>query len=103
MADTYQKFVASPPGRIVVRQFGLPNPVKLRRHTPGQPVLPAPALLGGPTGGRLRAAAREQMRAMGVLVEDVETADGDDDAKYAALVFDASGIDASEDLDALRE
>jgi 3-oxoacyl-[acyl-carrier protein] reductase len=100
MSDTYSKFVASPPGRIAVKQLGLPNPVPLRRHEPGQPVLPGPALLGGPPGGHLREAARDQMRGMGVLVE--ETA-GDDDAKYAALVFDASGISASEDLVALRD
>src|SRR4051794_33923276 len=102
MPDTYQKFVASPPGRIVVKQFGLPNPVPLRRHEPGQPVLHGPALLGGPPGGRLRGPAREQMRAMGVLVEEAEAVDGDDDAEHAALVFDASGIAASEDLGALH-
>src|SRR5947208_301087 len=102
MPDTYQRFVTSPPGRLVVKQLGLPNPVDLRRHEPGTPVLPGPALLGGPPGGHLRGPARDQMRAMGVLAEEAEAADGDDGAKYAALVFDASGIRASEELAALR-
>src|SRR4051812_43828344 len=101
MSDTYQKFVASPPGRIAVKQLGLPNPVELRRHEPGRPVLPGPALLGGAPGGRLRDAARDQMRDMGVLVEDLAPAE-DDDARFAGVVFDASGIRTSEDLSALR-
>ena len=35
MTDRYGTFVASPLGRRLTGALGLPQPVELRRHTPG--------------------------------------------------------------------
>src|ERR671914_405990 len=34
MTDRYQQFVASPPGRLLVRRLGLPQPALMRRLAP---------------------------------------------------------------------
>jgi 3-oxoacyl-[acyl-carrier protein] reductase len=54
MADRYQQFVGSPPGRFVARRMGLPRPVTLRRH---EPSLDGPALVHGEAVARLLVAA----------------------------------------------
>jgi 3-oxoacyl-[acyl-carrier protein] reductase len=89
--DRYQQFVESPPGRLVARRLGLPQPTPLRRHEPEQPLLTGPLLLGG--GGRLAEPVRRVLKDAGVEVHDRA-----DDREWAALVFDASGIERSEDL-----
>ena len=43
MADRYQQFADSPPGRFMVRRLGLPQPTPLQR---------GPALLDGPDPAR---------------------------------------------------
>ncbi|RUQ45200.1 3-oxoacyl-ACP reductase, partial [Micrococcus sp. HSID17228] len=49
MTDRYGTFVASPLGRRLTGALGLPQPVELRRHTPGDPVLPGSVLVLGAT------------------------------------------------------
>ena len=58
---SYQRFVATGPGRIVTRRLGLPQPARLRRFEPGAPLLHGPALLG-PGGGRLAEPAARMLR-----------------------------------------
>jgi 3-oxoacyl-[acyl-carrier protein] reductase len=107
MTDRYRQIAASPPGRFMVRRLGLPQPAPLRRYEPGQPLLAGAALLGG--GGRvLEHAARvlaatgvesyaagagavDAARAAGLRAAAWSPAEGDD-RRFAALVFDASGI-----------
>src|SRR5437763_14897551 len=101
MADQYQRFARTFPGRIVVKRLGMPNPVPLRRCEPGQPVLAGPALLGAAPGGRLETRARGVLDSIGALVHDKPSED--DDARYAAVVFDTSGVARSEDLRAVYE
>jgi len=112
MSDRYQQFAESRPGRLVVRRLRLPDPVELRRHEPGAPVLDAPALLGAAPGGRLAEAAARVLAAVGAVawVDDqharraakdagLEARDrADEDDPLGALLFDASGIARSEDL-----
>jgi 3-oxoacyl-[acyl-carrier protein] reductase len=112
MSDRYQQFADSRPGRLVVRRLGLPDPVVLRRHEPGTPVLHAPALLGTTAGGRLAEPAARVLAAIGaeawVAGQHARRAakDGgltardraDETDPLGAAIFDASGIGASEEL-----
>ncbi|GAB3948907.1 hypothetical protein GCM10027614_46810 [Micromonospora vulcania] len=50
MTDRYASFVQSAAGRALVKRLGLPDPPRLRRHQPGDPLLPGPALLGAAAG-----------------------------------------------------
>jgi 3-oxoacyl-[acyl-carrier protein] reductase len=82
MADRYQQFADSPPGRFMVRRLGLPQPAPLRR---GPELFDGPVLTGG------AGAVRDVLTRMGVRVHDHE--DG-----YDALIFDATKIAATRDL-----
>ncbi|PRY45760.1 3-oxoacyl-ACP reductase [Umezawaea tangerina] len=85
--DRYQRFAKSGVGRFVVGRLGLPDPHPLRRFTPGQPLLDGPVLLGGT--GRLVEPVADVLKAVDVHREAVP------DQRYAALVFDATGIDGT--------
>ncbi|MBV8220736.1 MAG: short chain dehydrogenase, partial [Solirubrobacterales bacterium] len=117
MSDRYQQLVNTPIGKIVSKQIGLPNPVKLERYERGQPVIDGPVLLGAAPGGRLAAAAAEVLKAIDAEVhtpmqDDVRTAAADagleakvfnpdaapEEQTFKALVFDASGIGDSTQL-----
>ncbi|WP_144670292.1 3-oxoacyl-ACP reductase [Arthrobacter sp. U41] len=47
MTDKYTQFVSRAPGRDIARKLGLPQPVVLRRHKPGQPLITEPVLVQG--------------------------------------------------------
>jgi len=96
VADRYRQFVASPPGRLVAGQLGLPRPPALRRHEPGQPLLDGPALVAGAPGGRLARPAAEVLEA--AAAEVAGTVADDESTRYGAVVYDASGIAASPEL-----
>jgi 3-oxoacyl-[acyl-carrier protein] reductase len=82
MADRYQQFADSPPGRFVVRRLGLPRPSPLVR---GRALLEGPVLLGGTT------ARAELLARLGFEVRlDVD--------RYAALIFDASRMASLREL-----
>ena len=123
MADRYQQLTGTPPGRFLVKRLGLPRPTPLRRYEPGQPVLDGPALAGGAADGRLLGPALEVLRAVGADIhvtgqEHVQEAaraagagprttvwspQANGDSRFAALVFDGSGIARSEDLSGVYE
>ncbi|MEU6644996.1 3-oxoacyl-ACP reductase [Saccharomonospora sp. NPDC046836] len=88
MADRYQQFTRTPVGRFLVPRLGLPNPPTLRRYQPGQPALDGPALLGAAPGGRLEKTLGGQLASVGIEVLCSPVGD----ARYGALVFDATGI-----------
>ncbi|MBO3737913.1 3-oxoacyl-ACP reductase [Actinoplanes flavus] len=99
MADRYANFANSGLGRTVVKRLGLPDPPRLRRHQPGDPLVSGPVLLGAAPGGRLGEPIRKTLGAAGVEVTD-QTPDG---VRVSALVFDASGITDSTGLRALYD
>jgi 3-oxoacyl-[acyl-carrier protein] reductase len=99
-ADRYQRLSSTPPGRFLVDRLGLPQSTPLRRYEPGQPLLDGPALVGGAPGARLLSAVDRILGDAGVDIRH-EAGDGADE-RFAAIVFDASGITASEDLSALH-
>jgi 3-oxoacyl-[acyl-carrier protein] reductase len=91
MADRYASFARSGPGRALVRRLGLPEPPRLHRHRPGDPLVPGPVLLAGAPAGRLAEPVAKVLAAAGVEIAEPVT-DGDRQPLYAALVFDATGI-----------
>jgi 3-oxoacyl-[acyl-carrier protein] reductase len=121
MADRYQQFTTSRPGRFVSKRLGIPQPTRLRRYEPGQPALDGPALLGGAPGGRLIGAVAPVLRAIDAhtylasgdhlrdaagragVTTTVWSPDEDESQRFAALVYDASGIAASDELEQIYE
>ena len=94
MGDRYATFANSGVGRGVVKRLGLPDPPRLRRYQVGDPLTNGPVLLGAAPGGRLA-------DVVGKLVET--TAAFDEQTRYGALVFDATGITDSTGLRALYD
>jgi len=94
--DRYQQLTALPPGRFVAKRLGLPESRPLRRYEPGQPALAGPALVGGE--GRMGEVVAATLAALGAEIRLLEPDEG---VKLGALVFDATGIAAAEDLRAL--
>lgn len=87
-----ERALASP----VASRLGVPQGEPLRRFTPGAPLLHGPVVIGGT--GRLVACLRAALgEGYEFLPDATATAD------RAALVFDATGITAPEDLHALHE
>jgi 3-oxoacyl-[acyl-carrier protein] reductase len=116
MADRYQAFANSSPGRFITKRLGMPAPTRLRRYEPGEPALVGPALLGAAPGGRLAGSVADVLRAIDAPAyvsgadrlreaaaqagpaTTVWSPDGDEQQRLAALVFDASGIAGCGDL-----
>jgi 3-oxoacyl-[acyl-carrier protein] reductase len=101
-ADRYQRLSATPPGRFLVGRLGLPASTPLRRYAPGQPLLAGPALVAAAPGGRLTATVERILNDAGAEIRH-DAGDETDTTTLGAIVFDASGIAASEDLSALHE
>ena len=119
MTDRYAQLVNTPIGKLVTKQIGLPQPPRLERHTPGQPVITGPVLFGaaGPES-RLATPVAKVLRAIDADVrtsmdEELRTAAAQakldagifnpeavaEDERFKALVFDATGIQSSPELD----
>jgi 3-oxoacyl-[acyl-carrier protein] reductase len=94
MGDRYANFANSGVGRGVVKRLGLPDPPRLRRYQLGDPLTNGPVLLGAAVGGRLA----------DVIAKMIDTTSAfDDQTRYGALVFDATGITDSTGLRALYD
>ncbi|MGI5212413.1 3-oxoacyl-ACP reductase [Plantactinospora sp. CA-290183] len=101
MSDRYASFAHTGPGRALVRRLGLPDPPRLRRYRPGDPLVTAPVRLDGAPGGRLVEPVGKLLGAAGVEVATSTEAPPAEDGRpgpYGALVFDASGITDSTGL-----
>ena len=99
MADRYANFANSGLGRTVVKRLGLPDPPRLRRHRPGDPLVTAPILLGAAQDGRLGEPVGKLLEAAGVPV----TSQPPEGVRVSALIFDATGITDSSGLRALYD
>ncbi|MEV0155337.1 3-oxoacyl-ACP reductase [Micromonospora sp. NPDC050686] len=101
MTDRYASFVQSGAGRAVAKRLGLPDPPRLRRYSPGDPLLPGPALVGAAEDGRLAESVTKILTFAGVEPRDpaagTTAADGTPQ-RYGALVYDATGITDSTGL-----
>ncbi|KWV33720.1 3-oxoacyl-ACP reductase [Micromonospora rifamycinica] len=103
MTDRYASFVRSGAGRALVKRLGLPDPPRLRRHTPGEPLLPGPALLGAAGGSRLAVQVGRILLDAGVELRDTPASSTPDPTTgrlpgNGALVYDATGITDSTGL-----
>lgn len=97
MTDRYQSFTATPIGRLVVKNLGLPNPTKLERYTEGAPLVDGTVVLGGE--GRLGEALVRSMDDLGIA----STRDPAEGERYKGLVFDATGLKSPDELVALQQ
>ena len=91
MTDRYSQLVNAPVVATVARQLGLPQPVDLDRHQPGDPVVSGPVLSGAAPGGRLG-------RAVAALLDAIKAERAGAEGQAKALVFDATGIADSTEL-----
>jgi 3-oxoacyl-[acyl-carrier protein] reductase len=120
MSDRYQQLVNTPIGKLITKQIGLPQPPRLERYTPGQPVISGPVLLGRGTGSHPSRLVKTATKILAAVAAEVQTPMDEDvraaaaqakldagifnpdaapaDQRFKALVFDASGIASSEDL-----
>ena len=117
--DRYTQLVNTPVGKLVAKNTGLPAPVPLARFQPGAPVVEGRVLLGAAEGGRLAPSLARVLAEIGAdaatpLRADLralaseagldaapwtpEAAAGD---RYKALVYDATGIGDSGQLEQL--
>jgi 3-oxoacyl-[acyl-carrier protein] reductase len=103
MPDRYQQLTSSPIGQQVASTLGLPVPVRLRRYEPGAPVIRGPVLVGAAPGGRTSEQIRTVLETLEADVKTEPTGDGSNGQRYAALVFDATGIRESAGLRALYD
>jgi 3-oxoacyl-[acyl-carrier protein] reductase len=97
MSDRYQGFTQSPIGKLIVKNLGLPNPTKLDRYTEGAPLVDGTVLVGG--RGRLAESLPGLLDQVGIASAQA-AAEG---ATFKGLVFDATGLSSSAELEALRD
>ncbi len=120
-SDRYSQLVNSRIGGVIAGGVGLPQPVDLDRYEPGQPVIRGDVLLGAAAGSRLVAPIARVLASVGASVrtelrDEVRDAaseagldaavwnpDAPADARFKALVFDATGIADSAALRELRQ
>lgn len=121
MTDRYAQLVNAPLAGSLAHRLGLPQPVALERHRPGDPVVRGRVLLGAAPGGRLAGAVAEVLAeaqadvasGLGEPVRSALAAAGLDAAvfnpqapgeqRFKALVLDAGGIATCTELVALQE
>ncbi len=110
MSDRYLQLVASRPGALVSGRLGLPQPVTLERHRPGDPVIRGRVLVDGAQPARvlepligvladaqaaLATGPDEQLRSLAAHAggdASIFNPDAPGAQRFKALVFDASGI-----------
>ncbi|EJO35567.1 3-oxoacyl-ACP reductase [Acinetobacter radioresistens] len=118
MTDQYQVFAKSPIGKFVIKNLGLPSPIQLDRFESAAPVIKGAVLLGAAPSSTLSGeiaqvlnnihansyagnnAELQQAAAQTGLNLSAFNA-GDKESKFKAVVFDASGIQNSEQLNEL--
>ena len=98
MTDRYRALTNSPAGALIASRLGLPRPADLRRYRPGEPLLPGPALLGAPAGGRLAEPVARLLDEAGVELHGID----DGQRRLAAVIVDATGVESTADLSELH-
>ncbi|MGN6252780.1 MAG: 3-oxoacyl-ACP reductase [Marmoricola sp.] len=97
MSDRYQSFTASPIGKLLVKNLGLPAPVRLERWHEGAPLVDGTVVVGGT--GRLRQPVEAALDGLGIAHAGAAI----EGEKAKGLVFDATGLTSSAALVALQE
>ena len=124
MTDRYAQLVNTPIGKLVTKQIGLPQPSRLERYDPSAPVIAGPVLFGAADGAAAAGPARlagPVAKVLKAIDADVYTAMDEDlraaaaeakldaglfnpeaapgDQRFKALVFDATQIESSDELE----
>jgi 3-oxoacyl-[acyl-carrier protein] reductase len=121
MSDRYAQIANAPVVGSFVKTAGLPVPMELDRHSPGDPLIRGRVLLGAAPGGRLAGPVAGVLASAGAeaateLRDDLRTAAAEagldaavwnpdtasEGESFKALVFDATGIASTGDLGELR-
>jgi 3-oxoacyl-[acyl-carrier protein] reductase len=96
--DGYTAFVSSGVGRRIATTLGLPQPVPLRRHVPGRPLVDGPVLVGGHADTPALTALGDGLVSAGAtLVEELP-----DEGRLGAVVVDVTAARTPADLESLR-
>ncbi|ATZ64110.1 3-oxoacyl-ACP reductase [Acinetobacter bereziniae] len=120
MSDQYQAFAKSPIGKFVIKNLGLPSPIQLERFESATPVVKGAVLLGAAPKGHFTSEIAQVLSNIhantyaGNNAELQQAAaktglnvgafnEGDKESKFKAVVFDASGIQNSEQLQELHK
>ena len=116
MTDQYQAFAKSPIGKFVIKNLGLPSPTFLERYDTSTPVVKGSVLLGAATGNQFSkeiAQVLANIHANGYANQNAELQQvaaqvglnlnivNEQTAKYKVVIFDASGIANTEQLNEL--
>jgi 3-oxoacyl-[acyl-carrier protein] reductase len=118
MADQYQTFSKSPIGKFVIKNLGLPSPIFLERFESATPVVKGAVLVGAAQNSVLSGSIAQvlsNVHANSYVGNNAELQqaaakagltlnafnEGDKESKFKVVVFDASGIESSEQLDQL--
>ncbi|KGT47019.1 MULTISPECIES: 3-oxoacyl-ACP reductase [Acinetobacter] len=120
MTDQYQAFAKSPIGKFVIKNLGLPSPTFLERYESATPVVKGAVLFGAAPGSTLTGSiakvlanihansyagnnAELQQAAAKVGLNLGAFNEGDKESKFKVALFDASGIQNSDDLKAVYD
>ena len=120
MTDQYQAFAKSPIGKFVIKNLGLPSPTFLERYDSATPVVKGAVLVGAAPGSTLIGSIAQVLANIhansyaGNNAELQQAAaqaglnlgafnQGDKESKFKVAIFDASGIQNSDDLKALYD
>ncbi|MGE8684174.1 MAG: 3-oxoacyl-ACP reductase [Acinetobacter sp.] len=118
MTDQYQTFAKSPIGKFVIKNLGLPSPISLDRFESTTPVVKGAVLFGAAPSSTLSGSIAQvlaNIHANGYAGNNAELQqaaakvglnlsafnEGDRESKFKVVIFDASGIQNSEQLHAL--
>lgn len=120
MTDQYQTFAKSPIGKFVIKNLGLPSPTSLDRFESATPVVKGAVLFGAAPASTLIGAiaqvlanihansyagnnAELQQAAASAGLNLGAFNPGDKESKFKVVIFDASGIENSEQLKSLYD
>ena len=96
--DGYTSFVSSGVGHKIASTLGLPQPVPLRRHVPGRPLVDGPVLVGGHADTPALAALRDGLVEAGATLVDTVP----EGTRLGAVVVDLTAARTPADLESLR-
>jgi 3-oxoacyl-[acyl-carrier protein] reductase len=100
MSDRYQAFAASPVGKLLVKNLGLPDPPQLERYRERDPLVRGAVAVGGT--GRLADSLAGLLDSLGIASAVVPGQPGEGE-RFRGLVFDATGLADSSQLGALQQ
>jgi 3-oxoacyl-[acyl-carrier protein] reductase len=120
MSDQYQVFAKSPIGKFVIKNLGLPSPTSLDRFDAATPVVKGAVLVGAAANSTLSgniAQVLANIHANSYAGNNAELQQaaakvglnlgafnaGDKESKFKVVIFDASGIQSSEELKTLYD